>query len=195
MAQSRCKAAAPSSWRAPKCAPPISRGATDGRHPMGGRTLRHFHVRPVDAGAGRAWRLGDREGDGPDLAAGGDARALHGLSHRRRTVPTLCALRRAVAIADSLYNCLHLGDGGRRRRLSGDAGDANGNPIFLGLRSLGAELARKGWRLNASPLAETTCVFFKVTLDQKRESIRAQGGIAFCRRGVREGRAPATKWE
>ena len=34
----------------------------------------------------------------------GDACALHGLSRRRRAVPSLCALRRAVAVADSLYN-------------------------------------------------------------------------------------------
>jgi hypothetical protein len=44
-----------------------------------------------------------------------------------------------------------------------------------------AELARERKWLNQRALDGQTFVFFKVTLDQKQESIGLQGGIAFCR--------------
>ena len=41
--------------------------------------------------------------------------------------------RRAAAVAASLHRRLYLDDGRRRARLSRHAGDADGDPIFLGL--------------------------------------------------------------
>ena len=54
------------------------RGATDGRHRSGpDSALRPLHLRLHHADSGRRGRLGDGPGARPDLAADGDARALH----------------------------------------------------------------------------------------------------------------------
>ena len=63
-------------------------------------------------------------------------------------LPALRALWRAAAVAEALHRRLHLDDGGRRARLPVHAGDADGDPIFLGLRAFGAELARQRQWLN-----------------------------------------------
>ena len=103
------------------------------RHPLARRTLRPLHLRAHHAGARRGGRLGDRSGDGSDLAAVADARALYGVPHRRRALPSLRALRRAAAVADLFHYRLHLDDGGRRARLSLQARRADGDAIFMGL--------------------------------------------------------------
>src|ERR1700722_20242648 len=181
MARSRCRAAAPSYWRALRSARPISRGVIDGRAPVVGFTLRTVHLHPHHAGPGRRGRLGDRKGHRQDLAADRDARALHGLSRRGRALSSLRALRRAATVGSPLRQRLDLDDLSQRARLSSHARDADGDPIFLGLRKFRAELARERKWLNERALDGQTFVFFKVTLDQKQESIGLQGGIAFCR--------------
>ena len=93
-----------------KCAPPISRGATDGGNPVGRLALRSAHLRAHHAHPRRPRRLGGGARHGPDLAADADDRALHALPHRRRPLPALCALWGAAAVAALLHRRLCLDD-------------------------------------------------------------------------------------